>query len=225
MNYITHLNTVFRRFSEDHELNPTHVSLYMSLFQFWNYNRFPAIFFINREEVMKMSKLGSRTTYQRCMNHLHKCKYIEYFPTNNPLKNSRVKLFKFGQSSGQSSEQGSEQSSEHSSGKVVDIALVPNINYIKPNKTYIDIPGSKKEVIDFFQDQKWCPREAVKFYNHYAAVGWRLGGKVIIKDWRAVAENWILKAGEKEKSTGPERRKSQVDYLKISNSKNYGKPL
>ena len=217
MNYITHLNAVFRRFSDDQKLNPTHVSLYMALFQFWNIHHFPIIFYINREEVMKMSKIGSRSTYSKCLRLLHRQKYLQYFPSTNPFQNSRVKLAKFGQGTGQSSEQ--------SSGKVVDIALVSNINYLKRNKNKIDIPNSKEEVLDFFENRNWSKKEAVKFYNHYAAVGWKLGGKVEIKDWRSVAENWVLRAGEKEENKGYRRSNSQVDYLKISKSKNYGKPL
>lgn len=222
MNYITHLNAVFKRFSEDVKLNPTHVSLYMAFFQFWNIYHFPDIFYINREEVMKMSKIGSRSTYSKCLRLLHKQKYLQYFPSFNPYQNSRVKLVKFGQSTGQ----GPGQSGDHGSGKVVDIALVSNINYIKPIKNIIDIPNSKSEVLDFFEEKNWCNKEAAKFYNHYAAVGWKLGGKVDIKNWRSVAENWVLRAGEKKEGKLDHRRSnSQIDYLKFSKSKNYGKPL
>ncbi len=61
MNYIKHLNAIFQQFSKDSRLNPTHISLYMALFQFWNINRFPAVFYINREEFMKMAKVLQRT--------------------------------------------------------------------------------------------------------------------------------------------------------------------
>lgn len=60
MNYIKHLNAVFQQFSMDSRLNPTHISLYVALFQFWNIHRFPEVFYINREEVMVMAKIGSK---------------------------------------------------------------------------------------------------------------------------------------------------------------------
>lgn len=224
MNYIKHLNAIFRRFYADQKLNPTHISLYMALFQFWNISHFSHIIFINREEVMKMSKIGSRTTYQRCLKQLHKNKYLEYFPSNNPFKNSQVKLTIFGPGSGQSSEHSDEHSYEQTDGTVVDIALVSNKNNNKQSKTSINQPKAKQEVIDFFNDQNWSEKEAVKFYNHYSAVGWKIGGRVKIQDWKAVAENWILRATEK---TGTEciTRDSKVDYLKITKSGSYGKPL
>ena len=40
INYIKHLNTVFEQFSKDNKLNPTHISLYVTLFQHWNLNKF-----------------------------------------------------------------------------------------------------------------------------------------------------------------------------------------
>ena len=67
INYIKHLNAVFNQFSKDNRLNPTHISLYIALFQLWNLNRFLEEFFINRDEVMQLSKIGSKSTYHRCI--------------------------------------------------------------------------------------------------------------------------------------------------------------
>ena len=61
MNYIKHLNAAFQKFIEDSRLNPTHVSLYVALFQFWNISRFADCFYINRQEVMQLSKIGSKS--------------------------------------------------------------------------------------------------------------------------------------------------------------------
>jgi hypothetical protein len=44
VNYILHLKGVFTQFSKDNNLNPTHISLYMALFQIWNINRFTEVF-------------------------------------------------------------------------------------------------------------------------------------------------------------------------------------
>ena len=66
MNYIKHLNAVFQKVYADKRLNTTHVSLYMALFQFWNLNRFREEFYIDRQEVMELSKIGSTATYHRC---------------------------------------------------------------------------------------------------------------------------------------------------------------
>lgn len=101
INYIKHLNGVFVQFSKDSRLNPTHISLYVALFQLWNNNFFKEEFYINREEVMDFSKIGSKSTYHRCIKELSHWNYIVYTPSHNPFKGSRIKMFDFGTSSGQ----------------------------------------------------------------------------------------------------------------------------
>lgn len=101
INYIKHLNAVFVQFSKDNRLNPTHISLYVALFQLWNMNFFKDEFYINREEVMEYSKIGSKSTYHRCIKELSHWKYILYLPSHNPFKGSSIKMFDFGTSTGQ----------------------------------------------------------------------------------------------------------------------------
>lgn len=129
INYIKHLNAVFNQFLKDSRLNPTHISLYMAMFQLWNLNRFPKEFFINRDEVMQLSKIGSKSTYHRCIKELNHWKYIVYFPSHNPYRGSKIKMLKFGTSSGQVVGQNSTQI-ETSSGQ----ALVPIYKHIQTIK-------------------------------------------------------------------------------------------
>ncbi|WP_284653521.1 transcriptional regulator [Flavobacterium terrisoli] len=95
MNYIKHLTGFFERVTKDKELNPTHVSLYMSLFQFWNCNRFRNPISISRDEVMRISKISSKATYHKCLKGLHAMGYIKYEPSYNPFKGSHVIMFNF----------------------------------------------------------------------------------------------------------------------------------
>ena len=101
INYIKHLNGVFLHFSKDGRLNPTHISLYVALFQLWNSNFFKDEFYINREEVMAFSKIGSKSTYHRCIKELSHWNYLLYTPSHNPFKGSRIKMFNFGTSTEQ----------------------------------------------------------------------------------------------------------------------------
>lgn len=139
INYIKHLNAVFDQFSKDSRLNPTHISLYIALFQVWNSTRFPAEFFVIRDEVMKQSKIGSKSTYHRCLKELHKYGYIEYEPSHNPYRGSKIKLTKNWTSSGQVLYQHSPKI-ETTTGQ----ALVPKY---KHNKTGINnINSSSKKI-------------------------------------------------------------------------------
>jgi hypothetical protein len=95
MNYIKHQTGFFEKVGSDKTLNPTHVSLYMSLFQFWNCNRFKNPISISRDEVMRISKISSKATYHKCLKNLHFLGYINYEPSYNPFKGSHVYLFNF----------------------------------------------------------------------------------------------------------------------------------
>lgn len=95
MNYIKHLAGFFDRVAVDERLNPTHVSMYVSLFQFWNANRFQNPISISRNELMKVSKISAKATYHKCMKELNEWEYLKYKPSYNPFKGSLVYLFNF----------------------------------------------------------------------------------------------------------------------------------
>ena len=95
MNYIKHLTGFFERVTQDKTLNPTHVSLYIALFQFWNCNRFKNPISISRDEVMRISKISSKATYHKCLKNLHALGYIKYEPSYNPFRGSHVIMFNF----------------------------------------------------------------------------------------------------------------------------------
>ena len=95
MNYIKHLAGFFDRVAADERLNPTHVSMYVSLFQFWNASRFQNPISISRNELMKVSKISAKATYHKCMKELNDFGYLQYMPSYNPFKGSLVHLFNF----------------------------------------------------------------------------------------------------------------------------------
>ncbi len=225
MNYIKHLNSVFQQFSKDSRLNSTHISLYIGLFYIWNYNRFPEEFYINREELMKFSKIGSNTTYHRCIRELSHWKYIIYSPSHNPFKGSKVKLFNFSTSDKQ------ELYLEY---PINGQALVSYININKHN-TNNNKPIYKKEIFNFFKKKNWSKNEAEKFFNHYESVGWKKSNHQI-ENWEAAAESWMLKATEfqkfsRSKSKSKEKNQSDLplnhfqDNLHTTQNKNYNEPL
>ena len=142
INYIKHLNAVFVQFSKDSRLNPTHISLYVALFQLWNMNFFKDEFYINREEVMTYSKIGSKSTYHRCIKELSYWNYILYIPSHNPFKGSSIKMFDFGTSTRQVLNQGSTQI-ETSDGQVL-VSINKHIQTIENNKNINKLNFFKK---------------------------------------------------------------------------------
>ena len=65
MNYIKHLTGFFIRIASEETIYPTHISLYLALFQSWNINRFKNPIAISRDEMMKTSRIASKATYHK----------------------------------------------------------------------------------------------------------------------------------------------------------------
>ncbi|WP_276499373.1 hypothetical protein [Pontibacter litorisediminis] len=90
MNYISHLTGFYHRVNRGYRLNPSHISLYMALFQQWNLHRFRNPISIAREEVMTSSHVHSRVTYHKCLRELHAWGYLHYVPSYNHFRGSLV---------------------------------------------------------------------------------------------------------------------------------------
>jgi hypothetical protein len=250
MNYIKLLNAAFEKFFFDDRLNPTHISLYMALFQEWNSSRFADEFFVNRRELMRVAKIGSKSTYHRCVTDLHSWNYLSYFPSNNPYKGSKIKMSIIGTSDEPDMEQYNpelEQLAERyhpilepvvyqhhpTNGQAVDPhrpvsgqALVSNINNTKQvniNKQ----PKGRQAVLDFFIEKDFNADEGKKFFTHYEANDWKTSDGKTIRDWQALAKNWMNRTELfAEENKANKKRASQIkDNLKTTKTKDYGQPL
>ncbi|MBQ0769512.1 MAG: hypothetical protein KBT58_09485 [Bizionia sp.] len=250
VNYIYHLKAVFLLFSKDSRLNPTHISLYMAFFQLWNHNRFPDTFFVNREDVMRISKIGSKSTYHKCIKDLDHYKYLVYFPSHNPFKGSQIRMLIFHTVSDEDppkiTDDFLKKTTVPKSGQVprqvpnqaMDLG-VPNqgqavVPFNKHNKQIeniykLDQPKNELEVLTFFKKEKWPEIEAKKFYNHYLGIGWKVGGKTKIVNWKATAQNWMLKAKEiaaqAKTKTNSYQLSQNKDNLHTTRNKDYHQPL
>lgn len=90
MNYIKHLTGFFIRIAHEETIYPTHISLYLALFQSWNVNRFKNPITISRDEMMKASRIASKATYHKCIKELHLLGFIDYLPSYNPYSGTEV---------------------------------------------------------------------------------------------------------------------------------------
>lgn len=134
INYIKHLTAVFYKMADDERLSPFHISLYFTLFQFWNLNRFKNPISIARQETMRLSKIGSVNTYIKCIKELDKWQYIKYLPSHNPLKGSLVNLYNFNNTTDNatdiSNDKSNNKTSENTTGKTKKQLVIPSINTI-----------------------------------------------------------------------------------------------
>ncbi len=137
VNYIHHLNNLYIIIYEDKRCTPHHISLYHAAFQIWNINRFQNPISIFREELMTLSKIGSANTYTRCIKELDKWGYFKYEPSFNPLKASKLHLYRFDKGGDKGSDKGLVKVlrpyiKHNKQGKHINAHVNQNKNYDEP---------------------------------------------------------------------------------------------
>lgn len=157
MNYITHLNQWFHFLEQDSKVRPTHISLYMALFNAWNKQRFSESIFITRLDLMKMSKIGSKTTYCSCMLDLHRWGWIYYTPSNSIYAKSEVKMFDWSQKKADKKEPANAKN-EYKSGTTKWTSPEPLVGHplqtsTKSNKPFINQTKQEKNSVPSFKSK------------------------------------------------------------------------
>ena len=76
-------------------------------------------------------------------------------------------------------------------------------------------------ILEYFAFKESSETEANKFFNYYSSIGWLVGGKTKMKDWKASARNWIINQNKFQ----PKSNIPQPNHLQTSNYKNYAEPL
>ena len=294
MNYIKHLTGFFNKINYEPNLNPTHISLYLALFQCWNVNRFKNPTGISREEIMKASKINSKATYHKCMKELELLGFMIYNPTFNPHSCSNIIMINFSEEEKRISKipQSTRSKNEplHNLTESKNEQVIEQVNeqlyiYNKKqtvknnlNNTKIDIEtisrnepvqnlnpiiiqkekeiktessrqkeknSAKKEklieldllfettvpslemILEYFSFKESSQIEANKFFNYYSSIGWLIGGKTKMKDWKAAARNWMLNTAKFAANTQKTDYNSQPKpmHLHTATQKNYDEPL
>lgn len=87
---VRELTWFYEAIREDHRILPSHIAVFMALFQCWNQNDFQNPVPITRRQVMEAAKISGLATYHRCIRDLHVYGYIRYQPSYHPSKRSRV---------------------------------------------------------------------------------------------------------------------------------------
>jgi hypothetical protein len=248
MNYIKHLTGFFIQIAHEATLNPTHISLYLALFQRWNMNRFKNPITISRDEMMKASKIASKATYHKCIKELQRLRFIDYIPSYNPYAGTTVVIHdlsngtstKNRQPNSQVAEQVAEPSiyskpilktkrKQYKETTPEKIEIKKEENSIPVAKESIQKTHPALEIVkEYFSTQQASEFEAERFFNYYTSNGWLIGGKTKMKDWQAAARNWILNTAKFSSNLPPKTtgsNKPQAQNLHTSLDKDYDEPL
>jgi hypothetical protein len=84
------LSRFYEAIREDNRILPSHIAVYMALFERWSRQEFQNPVLIVRGEIMQAAKISGLATYHRCIRDLHQFGYLDYQPSCNPVKKSRV---------------------------------------------------------------------------------------------------------------------------------------
>jgi hypothetical protein len=78
MESVSELSVFYDAIREDHRIGPTHISLYMAIFQLYNLNGFQNPVQTNRACLMHMAKIAGLATFHKCMRELQEGGYVEW---------------------------------------------------------------------------------------------------------------------------------------------------
>jgi hypothetical protein len=162
------------RLIENDQISPYHVSLYVSLLQFWILNRLENPFRIYREEIMICSKIKSIATYHKCIKDLCVEGFIIYFPSFDPSRGSSVGII----------------CSEEVLNKRRTSEFQKKFLLQKEN---IFIEPEFNEIKLYFEERNKSCKDANSFYTFYKSINWQLNNQQPMKSWQAAARKWITK--------------------------------
>lgn len=94
MSKIKELTSFYEAIRDDLRIGPTHISLYMALFQMYNLNDFRNPINICRKRVMQAAKISGLATYHKCIKDLHIFGYIVYSPSFDSRTTSCVNMLR-----------------------------------------------------------------------------------------------------------------------------------
>ncbi|WP_207420217.1 hypothetical protein [Desertivirga brevis] len=222
MNYILHLNAFFKKANADPRMKAYHISLYMGIFQLWNATHFRTSFYVSRQELMELAKIGSTTTYHQYLKDLDAWNYIQYFPSKDISSGSRIRCITFATSS-RTSKATSDDTNADTNNVLQLVPSNKHIETLENSTKSISIKNIKK----FFEENGSTSRQAKKFIDYYEARDWMIENETV-SNWEVPARSWIAKEEEFRKSrlgkSEPATKKTSIIDLTPKN-KRYDEPL
>ena len=170
MNYIKHLSAVFEKMDADTRITPYHISLYMTLFRRWNLNFFRNPISVSRDELMRLSKIGSVNTYTKCLKQLDQFGYIQYIPSYNPHKGSLINLYTFSK--------GSDNGNEIAMRPFINNGIVGYFFYILFINFLFCSPLNFLELLQLIAAH--CSNVSIPFFHSTHAIQSRGSGGVLV---------------------------------------------
>jgi len=240
VNFIRHQNDFYLAIDADSRLHANHISLYLALFRIWNERRFENPIQVKKEEVLRWCRIGSKSTYVKCLRELHDFNYIIYKPSKAPFIPSAITMLPLARNGTHSDQNCSSTYTEispHIDGNTAPHSDPSLGRYINKQLNNNNKTGSQtgeaypkmivpkiEEVTAFFLAIGQLRTEAIKFFYHNQATGWLLGGNPIL-DWKAAANKWIESTPSIKPVINAKSANTRTEQSSVSTIKDYGQPL
>ena len=243
MNYIRQLNAFFHHINLENRLTSGHVALYYAFFHYWNLNRFKTPIAVVREDIMKLSRIGSKNTYHKYLKELQLFGFLIYEPGNRKFSKCKVHLKILYSENTSINFTTCSDPILTSAGTSFDTGTIPdliplikqninNINSVSPqvhNKNNYKVLNKPtlKIVQSFFKLNHYPLDEAQKFYHYNEGMGWAIAGKTI-QNWHSFAHKWMLntiKNSNKISSNIKNKTNDPNTYLHIPTDQKYSEPF
>lgn len=167
----------FENVIKDQRMVPSHISLYVSLFQLWSMQKYNSPFRVTRKEVMKLGKIKSFATYHKCIKELHDAGFIIYSPNYNSFEGSSIKII------------------DVDSEDFIKNKIIQNQKIIVREEVCFSVP-MLYEVELYFKERDILSQHAVQFYSLYQSKNWKVNNDKPMKCWKSAARSWISKMKE-----------------------------
>jgi len=92
MTQLNSLSAFFKAIANDPRVRASHISLYCALLQNCSEQACDMSISVMSTEIMKVAKISGVATYHKCIQDLHKYGYIQYKPSFNHRRKSKVYL-------------------------------------------------------------------------------------------------------------------------------------
>jgi hypothetical protein len=88
INYIKHQDIFFDIINSVDAINYKHIALYHALFRFWNLNFFSNPIQVQRDSLMRLSAIRSKSLYYKAIRDLESFDLIRYYPSSSVYEKS-----------------------------------------------------------------------------------------------------------------------------------------
>jgi hypothetical protein len=93
MEFLKPLSDFFSAIEDDPRISITHIGIYAALLQYWSEHHYENPVRVFSYEIMRIAKISASTTYHKAIRELSEYGYLNYAPSFNRMRASRIYIY------------------------------------------------------------------------------------------------------------------------------------